>query len=96
MVGKKGFLNTMNIGKGIGYAIIVKTKNALNTIRSQLHKEVDDMLDQFDNIVSDGKHTLPCKRVIIYQIDLITGEFFPNKIVYKMTPCQHDEIAKQV
>ena len=52
--------------EGILYAIIFEPQNASSTIRSQLLKEVQTLMDQFENIMSDGKLTFPPKRAIIH------------------------------
>ena len=80
MVGEKYFLNIMKEGEGIGYAIIFKPQNAQNTIRSQFPREVQDLLNQFDDIFSDVKHTLPPKRGIDHHIYFIPGAYFLNKV----------------
>lgn len=82
LVAEKEFLNTMKEGEGTGYSIIVKPQNAQNTIRSQLPREEQDLLNQFDDIVSDGNHTFPPKRAISHQIEFIPREALPNKAAY--------------
>ena len=39
---------------------------------------------------------LPPIRDISHQIDLIPGAVLPNKVAYKMTPQQNEEIARQI
>ena len=57
--------------------------------------EVQEMLKQFKDIVSDGQPaTLPPPRAISHQIDFIPGATLPNKDAYKMTPQQNEEISK--
>lgn len=62
-----------------------------------LKSEVQELLEEFKDIVSDGTPAmLPPPIDISHQIDFIPGASLPNKVAYKVTPDQNKEIAKQV
>ena len=54
-----------------------------------LNEHVDIMVDDFPN-------ELPLVRSISHHIDLILGASFPNKVAYRMTPMENEEIKNQV
>lgn len=55
------------------------------------------MLNEFDDIaVDDLPSKLPPKRSISHHIDLISRASLPNKVSYRMTPKENEEIRKQV
>jgi hypothetical protein len=59
--------------------------------------EVQELLDDFVYILVDElAHTLPPMRSIGHHIDLIPGNFFPNKVAYILTPKENEEVKKQV
>ena len=56
-----------------------------NTSISDLPQEVQDMLQEFNDIVVNYlPNELPPKRSTSHHIDLIPGASFPNKASYKM------------
>ena len=63
----------------------------------EIPPEVQELLNQYHDIVNDGQPaTLSPRRLLSHQIDIIPGSTLPNKVFYKMTPQQNEEIAKQV
>ena len=59
--------------------------------------EVQELLKEFKDIVSDGTPAmLPPPIDISHQIDFIPRASLPNKAAYKVTPDQNKEIARQV
>lgn len=51
-----------------------------------LPNEVQALLDQFKDIISDGTpSTLPPQRVVSRQLRFVLGDSLPNKDSYKMT-----------
>ncbi|XP_059073607.1 uncharacterized protein LOC131874312 [Cryptomeria japonica] len=59
--------------------------------------EVVDMLDEFQDIVSDNvSDGLPPMRKIIYQMDLIPRANFLNKVAHIMTLVENEELNMQV
>ena len=63
----------------------------------EVPREVEDMLGDFFNIVSDNvPDGFPPMRKIVHQMDLVPGANFPNKAVHKMTPSESEELNKQV
>ena len=49
-----------------------------------------------DIIVDDLPSELPPVRKISHHMDFIPGMSFPNKVAYKMTPQENEEIRKHV
>lgn len=93
----KDFLNDLKEGEGVGHAIMVKPKEEKSSSQTPMPVEVQNLLDQFKDIICDGAPpTLPPKRAISNQIDFILGASLPNKDAYKMTPEKNKEIARQV
>jgi hypothetical protein len=41
-------------------------------------------------------HSLPPIRSISHHIDLILGDSFPNKALYRLTPQENEEVKRQV
>ena len=55
------------------------------------------MFDKYKDIVSNGTPpNLPPRRVISHQIDFASSASLPNKVAYKLTPNQNQEVARQV
>lgn len=95
MLKGKEFMKTLE--KGVGYAIVVKPKEEKETKKEDIPHEVQQILKEFKIIILDGAPaTLPTKRAISHQIDLIPGASIPNKAPYNLTPEQNREVAKQV
>ena len=86
--------------KGQGYALVIKPREDSSLQSKEKIEEpleVLMLLDKYqDIVVIDTPYSLPPMRDIGLQIDLIPWETLPNKIVYKMTPSQNEEIAKNV
>ena len=62
-----------------------------------LPEEVQELLDNFVDIVVDElPNSLPPIRSIIHHIDLIPEEILPNKVVYRLTPRENEEVKNQV
>lgn len=65
----KDFLNDLKEGEGIGYAIMVKPKEENSYSSTPIPAKVQELLDQFKDIICDGAlPTLPHKRAISHQI----------------------------
>lgn len=59
--------------------------------------EVVDLLNEFEDIVSDNVcDGLPPVRKISHQIDLILGASLPNKVAHRMTLAESEELNRQV
>lgn len=82
----------------VSYAIVCKPiSQSANTIISDLPKEIKEMLGDYQDIIVDNlSDALPPKRSINHHIDLIPGESLPNKVSYRMTPRENEEIKNQV
>jgi hypothetical protein len=95
MVGEE-FLKTLE-GEGVGFTLVLKPKDEVGVKESDIPREVKEILEEYKDIVNDGQPTpLPPKRLVSHKIDFIPGATLPNKVAYKMTPQQNEEIAKQI
>jgi hypothetical protein len=62
-----------------------------------LPEEVQELLDNFANIVVDEMPTsFQPIRSINHHIDLILGASLPNKETYRLTPRENEEVKNQV
>ena len=62
-----------------------------------LPEEVQEMLSEFSDIVVDDlPNELPPRKDISQQIDFIPGDSLPNKVPYRLTPQENEELRKQV
>lgn len=69
----------------------------INTRIDNLPNEVQDFLNEnMDIIVDDFPNLLPTVRSISYHIDIILRAIFSNKVAYRMTPRDNEEIGIQV
>lgn len=64
-----------------------------NTIFDGLPVDIKDFLNEHANIVVDNFAPI---MSISYHTDLIPGSSFPNKVTYRMTPKENEEITNQV
>eukprot|EP00253_Pinus_taeda_P031257 PITA_31257 len=82
----------------VNYAIVRRTKPMLlNTEKSELPKEIQELLKEFQDIVVDDlPDKLPHKRSISHHIDFIPGANLPNKAAYRMSLKDNEEVRKQV
>ena len=68
-----------------------------NTRFDDFPVEVRDVLNEHvDIVVDDFSNELPLVRSISHHIDMISRACFPNKVAYKMTPKENEEIRIQV
>ena len=55
------------------------------------------MLHEFSDIVVDDlPNELPPKRDISHHIDIIPAASLPNKVAYRMTPKENEDIRKHI
>lgn len=67
----------------------------LHTELSNLPMEIQQMLEEFaDIVVDDLPDKLPPKWSISHHIDLIPRASLPNKARYRMSPKDNEEIKK--
>jgi hypothetical protein len=68
-----------------------------STLVNDLPEEVQELLDNFVDIVVDElPNSLPPIRSIIHHINLIPGEILPNMATYRLTPRENEEVKSQV
>lgn len=82
----------------MGYLVVKREKIVLlHTKVSDLPPEIWKMLQEFtDIVVDDLPDKLPPERSISHHIDFILGASLPNKVAYRMSPKDNEEIRKQV
>jgi hypothetical protein len=69
----------------------------MSTSVDDLPKEVQEMMDNFFDIVVDElPNSLPPIRSISHHVNLIPGESLPNKVAYRLTPRENEEVKNQV
>eukprot|EP00253_Pinus_taeda_P017972 PITA_17972 len=97
LIGGKQFVKQIEENK-VNYAIVRRTKIVLlNTEKSDFPTEIQELLEEFkDIVVDDLPDTLPPKRSISHHIDFIPGASLPNKAAYRMSSKDNEEICKQV
>ena len=73
---------------------MVQPKEEEKTKQEPLPTEIQEMLEKYKDIVSDGTPaTLPSKRVTSHQIDFSPCSSLPNKVTYKLSPYQNREVV---
>eukprot|EP00253_Pinus_taeda_P017119 PITA_17119 len=95
LVGGKEFLKQIEDDE-VRYAIVRRLRAVLlHTEISDLPKEIKDLLQEFSDIVLDDLlDKLPVKQSISHHIDFIPGASLPNKVAYRMSPKENEEIRK--
>ncbi|XP_057842055.2 uncharacterized protein LOC131051509 [Cryptomeria japonica] len=97
MVVKEEFLKDLE-EEGCVYAIVTKPIcNTTTSDKEEVPNEVQGLLDKYENIVvKEFPNALPPLRDVSHHINLILGTSLPNKVAYKMTPQQNEEIKNQM
>jgi hypothetical protein len=68
-----------------------------STRMDDLPDEVQELLEEFaDIIVDELPSSLPPMRSVSHHIDLIPGAILPNKVMYRLTPQENEEVKRQV
>eukprot|EP00253_Pinus_taeda_P031890 PITA_31890 len=82
----------------LNFVVICKPKIIMTSTKVfDLRIEIQEMLDNYyDIIVDDFPNELPPIRRISHHIDLIPGENIPNKVAYRMTPIEDEEVRNHV
>eukprot|EP00253_Pinus_taeda_P007136 PITA_07136 len=97
LIGGKQFVKQIGENK-VNYAIVRRTKTMLlNTEKLELPAEIQELLEEFkDIVVDDLPDKLPPKRSISHHIDFIPGASLPNKEAYRMSLKDNEGIRKPV
>ena len=82
----------------MNYVVVCKPRVVtMNTNITDLPEEIQKMLNEFSDIVVDYlPNGLPPKRDITHHIDFIPGASLPNKVSYRLTPQENEEVRRQV
>jgi hypothetical protein len=80
------------------FVVVRKPKVILmSTSMDDLPEEVQELLYNFVDIVVDElPNSFPPIRSISHHIDLIPRESLPNKVAYRLTPRENEEVRNQV
>ena len=97
LIGGKQFVKQVE-GNEVNFAVVRRMKPVLlNWEKSELPKEIQELLEEFQDIAADElPDKLPPKRSISHHIDFIPGASLPNKAAYRMSPKDNEEVRKQV
>ena len=58
---------------------------------------MQNILEEFKDVVPDEiPHGLPPMRDIQHHIDLVPDAVLPNKVAYRMSPKEHEELQRHV
>jgi hypothetical protein len=94
----KALLNEFKKGEEMQFFVVRKPRVILtSTSMDDLLEEIRELLENFIDIVVDD---LPCSlspiRSIIHHIDLIPRVILLNKVAYRLTSQENEEVKKQV
>ena len=80
------------------FLVVRKPRIVLTSTRVDvLPEEIQELLGEFaDIIVDELPRSLPPMRSVSHHIDLIPGASLPNKVAYKLTPQENEEVKRQV
>lgn len=97
LVGGKEFLKQIKDSE-INYVVVRRPKTMLlHTEISDFPEEIQEMLQEFSDIVVDDlRDKLPPKRSISHIINFIPGASLPNKETNRMSLKDNEEIRKGV
>eukprot|EP00253_Pinus_taeda_P006788 PITA_06788 len=97
LIGGKQFVKQVEENEVI-FSVVRRMKPVLlNLEKSELPKEIQELLEEFQEIAADElPDKLPPKRSISHHIDFIPGSSLPNKVAYKMSPKDNEEVQKKV
>jgi hypothetical protein len=94
----KVLLDEVNKEEDMQFALVRKPRVILTSTKiDDLPEEIQELLEEFDDIVVDK---LPCSlrsiKSISHHIDIILGASLPNKATYRLTPQENEEVKRQV
>ena len=94
----KELLQEVQKEEDLNFSLVGKPKVILtSTNLDDFPIEVKTLLDECADIVVDEfPNDLPSVRSISHHIDLIRGASLPNKVGYRLTPQENEEIKQQV
>jgi hypothetical protein len=80
------------------FDVVRKTKVILkSTSMEDFLEEIHELLENFvDIVVDEFPSSFLLIRSIIHHIDLILGAILPNKVAYRLTPQENEEVKIQV
>jgi hypothetical protein len=94
----KELLTEMEKKEDPQFFVVRKPRIVLTSTRvDDLPDEIQELLGEFaDIIVDELPRSLPPMRSVSHHIDLIQGPSLPNKVAYRLTPQENEEVKKQV
>ena len=92
----KELLNEVKKKEDTQFIVVRKPKIVLTSTKiDDLPEEIQELLGEFANIVVDELPcSLPLIRSISHHIDLIPGSSFLNKVAYRLTPQENEEVKR--
>ena len=78
------------------FFVVRKPRIFLTSTRvDDLPEEIQELLGEFaDIIVDELPRSLPPMRSVSHHIDLIPGASLPNKVAYRLTPQENEEVKR--
>ncbi|KAH9716064.1 Endonuclease [Citrus sinensis] len=92
LLGKKQFIDVVAETKRV-YILLGKESNGDSKIPEAVTPILAEFQDLFPNELPQG---LPPLQDIQHQIDLVPGSTLPNRLNYRMSPTEHEELRRQV
>ena len=98
LISGKELLKEVKKKKDTQFIVVRKPRIVLTSTRvDDLPEEIQELLEEFTDIVVEK---LPCSlppiRSISHHIDLIPGASLPNKVAYRLTLQENEEVKRQV
>jgi hypothetical protein len=94
----KELLTEMEKNEDPQFFMVRKPRIVLTSTRvDDLPDEIQELLGEFTDIIMDElPRLLPPMRSVSHHIDIILGASFPNKVAYRLTPQENEEVKRQV
>jgi hypothetical protein len=92
----KELLTEMEKNEEPQFFVFRKPRIVLTSTRvDDLPDEIQELLGEFTDIIVDELPcSLPPMRSVSHHIDLIPGANFPNKVAYRLTPQENEEVKR--
>jgi hypothetical protein len=92
----KELLTEMEKKEDPQFFVVRKPRIFLTSTRvDDLLEEIQELLGEFDDIIVDKlPRSLPPMRSVSHHIDLIPGAILSNKVAYRVTPQENEEVKK--
>jgi hypothetical protein len=94
----KELLTEMEKNEYPQFFVVRKPRIVLTSTRmDDFLEEIQELLGEFADIIMDElPRSLPLMQSVSHHIDLIPRASFPNKVAYRLTPQENEEVKRQV